>query len=114
MGRRKSRVFVKKTDNKVYYNYHKNTYTKSCNMDEQPYYWYQGIGDITGTPSDIMAHVAYLDELWHGMNLLQGDLGMVDPDGDFTVDAEGYLQCTRPDADKYSIDQSTAQLVYQG
>lgn len=79
---------------------------------EQPYYWFQGIGKITACPVDILCTVAYVDEHWHGMDLKQADLGVVDKDGDFSVDSQGMLICTRPDALKFSIDQSTAELVY--
>lgn len=114
MSKRKSKIYTKPTISGGVYDYNKNTYRKSCEIDEQPYYWTQGIGDITGSPSDVLAHIAYVDEQWQGISLLQGDLGILDNQNRFTVDASGMLICTGNDCDKFSIDQSNAQLVYSG
>lgn len=113
MKTRKSKLNVSApTSGKAYYDFKRNTYRRGCEIGEQPYYWFQGIGDITGHVKDVLATVAYEFEYWHGMDLFQGDLGIVDKDNDFTVDSQGFLICTRPDANRFSIDQSTAELVH--
>ena len=114
MGRRKSKIYVAPSGSGAVYDYNKNTYRPVCKIDDQPYYWSQGIGKITGTPSDVLAHVAYVDETWQGIQLSQADLGILDSQDRFTVDSQGMLICTGNDCDKFSIDQSTAQLVYSG
>ena len=100
-------------ERKAYIDFRKSTYRRGKDIGEQAYYKWQGIGQIKACPTDVMAHVAYIDETWQGINLLQGDLGMVDPDSDFTVDAQGYLICNGNQCGAYSIDQSTASLMYR-
>ena len=112
---KRNKIFTSAPDSgKAYYDWKRNTYRKGCEVGDQPYYWWQGIGKTKGTPSDVLAHVAYVDETWQGIQLSQADLGILDNQNRFTVDKDGMLICTGNDCDKFSIDQSTAQLVYSG